>query len=1172
MRLRCLDLARYGKFTDHVVDFGARPDQGPDLHVIYGPNEAGKSTLFNAWLDLLFGIHPQSNYNFLHAYPAMRIGATVEIDGTAHDFIRLKRQQNSLHDGRDQPVSGATLQAALGGLDRDSYRTMFSLDSASLKQGGENILASRGDLGELLFSASAGLGELSQDLAQIRAETEGFYKYRARSGELADLKSQLAALKTERETLDTQASDYARLGKEYEEASTRYESAVEERRVLRAELSGVSAVLAALPWSAELDQLEVELNGLGDLPEVVPGWRDEIAALLDEDARLEASGAEIAKEIDRLGGELDTLDLDQQILSIRDRIAALTPLRSRYDSAEEDLPDRRLQLGRIEGNIRHVLAALGEPEAKDPAALLLDARTQADLADLLDQRTALDTKQANARAELDGAAAKLEEASQALRSARRQAAGPAADDDAGIDFDQHPDALAALVRTLADIRRQDHGLRLSTAERGLAPARERLQAGLAALAPWRGSVDELQAMRAPPPSSLSAWKAESESLAHKAARLDDETDRLEQTLRRLKAEHDAMVQSADLHTDEAVRDLRRVRDQVWATHKSTLDRDTAERFESAMSVHDQAADHRLANQAEAAKLRQTTLQIAAVNADLDSVGASRAALETRSLAHRAGITGAIASLSDTLDTAMTPGALEDWLRKRATALDLAQAARDLEHQITTAQQDRQVATDLLLQALAPFGCRPDAKTAQTELDRLLLEAEQLVEQQTALAELRRSLVAARSEVKRREADLQRIEDSAEAWLLAWKSVCAQSWLGGRDRVPSPRHAREILTLLGQLAPEVKEQAGLSDRIEKMERDQAGYVQALTELAAGIGISSDAMPPAELARHLKGRLAAAENAEARWQALSAQRDQARARQREHLQAQAAHTGKRTQMLAALRADTLGEAALRVERGLRRNQLSEQAGKLTRQICSSLNCATIEETRIRLNQADPVALDTRKGELEADLDIHDSRVQQLYAAMARAGEARDAVGGDDAVARIEQQSRTLLMTIGEQAERYLRLSAGVIAMEQALTLYRERHRSTMMARASDAVRTISRGRYTSLASQPDKGRELLIALQRDGPSIQVSEMSQGTEFQLYLALRIAGYHEFARARSTVPFIADDIMESFDDFRAEETFRLFAEMSGVGQVIYLTHHRHLCDIARAVCPEVRIHELVA
>lgn len=38
MRLRRLDLTRYGKFTDCSIDFGERCEGQPDLHVIYGPN------------------------------------------------------------------------------------------------------------------------------------------------------------------------------------------------------------------------------------------------------------------------------------------------------------------------------------------------------------------------------------------------------------------------------------------------------------------------------------------------------------------------------------------------------------------------------------------------------------------------------------------------------------------------------------------------------------------------------------------------------------------------------------------------------------------------------------------------------------------------------------------------------------------------------------------------------------------------------------------------------------------------------------------------------------------------------------------------------------------------------------------------------------------------------
>jgi uncharacterized protein YhaN len=90
--------------------------------------------------------------------------------------------------------------------------------------------------------------------------------------------------------------------------------------------------------------------------------------------------------------------------------------------------------------------------------------------------------------------------------------------------------------------------------------------------------------------------------------------------------------------------------------------------------------------------------------------------------------------------------------------------------------------------------------------------------------------------------------------------------------------------------------------------------------------------------------------------------------------------------------------------------------------------------------------------------------------------------------------------------------------------------MMRRASEAFRLVSRGAYRELATQPDSKGERLIAIGAEGSSKEASEMSKGTRFQLYLALRVAGYEEFAQVRPPVPFIADDIMETFDEMRAE------------------------------------------
>lgn len=522
---------------------------------------------------------------------------------------------------------------------------------------------------------------------------------------------------------------------------------------------------------------------------------------------------------------------------------------------------------------------------------------------------------------------------------------------------------------------------------------------------------------------------------------------------------------------------------------------------------------------------------------------------------------------------MTPEALQQWLDRRDQTLQADDTLQADIRALEIAEQDRETAAARLYRALSPFD--PEA-TEGAGLETLVARAQGLVSRETRLDGYRQALTEQERLLVRRQRDVENTEAEAQAWMLAWKQAIEGCWLGDGPKAPTAAEVREALPLLAELATAIHERDGLSDRIAKMQRDQADYAGALQATASEASFDTRNVPPAAIARQLADRLAIAEKASTRHDDLARQIEDALARQRVHAETRAAHAAQKAQMLDALGTETLPDAALRIDQALERKQLGQRAGQIAAELCEALGVASLDEARSRLEAANADELNAERQELEASLETLDAEIQHLFAARTRASDAINAVGGDDAVARIEQSRRTILLSIAEGAERYLSLSAGIIAMEQALTLYRERHSSSMMQRASQAIRTISRGRYTSLASQPDhgrdKGRELLIAIQNDGTSKQAAEMSKGARFQLYLALRVAGFHEFAATRQTVPFIADDIMETFDDFRAEETFRLFAGMAGVGQVIYLTHHRHLCDIARSVCPDVTIHELTA
>ena len=223
--------------------------------------------------------------------------------------------------------------------------------------------------------------------------------------------------------------------------------------------------------------------------------------------------------------------------------------------------------------------------------------------------------------------------------------------------------------------------------------------------------------------------------------------------------------------------------------------------------------------------------------------------------------------------------------------------------------------------------------------------------------------------------------------------------------------------------------------------------------------------------------------------------------------------------------------------------------------------------------------------ADLDATEADIQRLEGEQASAQEtlqtfhhnrkmaddALAAVTSNDRAARLLEERRTVGLEIEDIALRYLRLRIGADAVEGALRRYRDQHRSSMMQDAASRFERITHGSFTDLKTHvTDKG-ESLVAVQSGGRSLFAEDMSKGTRDQLFLALRMAGYMELAKNQPALPFVADDIMETFDNARAAATFTMLQEMSHHGQVIYLTHHEHLCDIARSVCGDgVRITQL--
>ena len=179
MRIDRLDLIAYGPFTDKSLNLS---DGASGLHLIYGDNEAGKSTSLRALIVWLFGIPTRTNDNYLHSNPQLRIGGKLKLSGGEDiEFIRRKGTKGTLLEpGTDTALDDSVLMPFLpGGIDENLFTKLYGIDHGGLIAGGQELLNQSGNLGQALFSAAVGTARLREILSDLQNGAEELFKPRA---------------------------------------------------------------------------------------------------------------------------------------------------------------------------------------------------------------------------------------------------------------------------------------------------------------------------------------------------------------------------------------------------------------------------------------------------------------------------------------------------------------------------------------------------------------------------------------------------------------------------------------------------------------------------------------------------------------------------------------------------------------------------------------------------------------------------------------------------------------------------------------------------------------------------------------------------------------------------------------------------------------------------------
>jgi len=1152
MRLRQLNLVRYGHFTNFTLDFGDRRENCPDFHIIFGDNEAGKSTAFNAYLDLLFGIEERSKFNFLHDFNVLRVGATLEIDNSTVKLTRIKRRDANLLGANDQQVDKEILTSALHGLSREVYQTLFSLNDDTLERGGEEILASKGDLGRLLFAGSAGVADLSNGLEFLRERASKVYVERSHTCEISSLKNELKELDKERQSLNTQTSTYERLTETSRKAEEAYQCARNARNDIRDEHSRLKILKNAFPIWNDLMLLEKKLATIKHLPDVPTGWTGEVRELQKKFAAAEQRQDDALIDISNARKQLEDLAADPLIIKLQDELSILTTLASHDQIARECLPKLRDELLNVGTKLDEIRQRLGVNETIKMADLIVPDDTIASLDVLSQNETQLIQCLKTARQEFFNAEEILNQAQE-----NEKKAAPS---------NEKVWELIALSNGYVEVDVQQ---RLNQAEKELSGKGRKIEQELKKLAPWTGNREDIRSQDFPTSAQANHWCEKANGLQKE---LDNKkTRQAEQRESRVAQDTRVKTLLGDVNTinDVCAVNSRKARNDAWAMHRTKLDDKTADSFEKVLADDDHIRDSRLAATDRLSQLRIAEIKLAETDSKLEviadeinRINSDFKALrnEMRLILNKAGLPEDFLAVN-----------LLKWIGCVQYVRELIEEEDECRAEWDQANGEYDRRRSVLIAALTNFSEKPSKILDLRELCEIskTYQSNALRGEERYVA-AKNEVSQAKDQVRRRKQTLEIAENELKEWQKNWKQALDGLWLKQKN----VSQIRALLDPLRKIAQLVTRQRTLIETISAKEKNHHMFQEGVCKFVRSLGL--DELHEVEKQfLLLRERLENAKKIEAARDA--AVKNQYAAEERlEKAKAELSHIGKRLKQMAAHcptteEITTLDHLALILDQAKQKLELVNVMSDKESHLLQHFGVNTRADAEMKLEAETPPIVEARLAKIDADLKEAELELERRIEERRDALRAIEAIGGDASMVRLEEKRRSILCELSKNANHSLALHLGLMTADRALAVYRDRHRSELLTQTAEAFRAITADEFLELNTQPDQSGDQLIAVRSNRRSITAEKMSKGTRFQLYLALRLAGYRRFCNIVGPLPFIGDDIMETFDDRRAESAMRQLSEIARNGQVIYFTHHRHLCEIAKDVCcGDVLIHEI--
>ncbi|WP_437688367.1 AAA family ATPase [Sorangium sp. So ce176] len=1162
MRLIELHLKAFGPFTERTLTFG---DKAGVVHVVYGRNEAGKTSTLRALGDLLFGFPHLSPAAFLHDERALRVGAAIESDaGATLRFLRRKGRVKTLLDPEEGALDDGALKPFLGALERPFFERIFGLDHEQLREGGEALLKDGGDAGLGLFEAGAGLAGMRKVVEEIDGDAGKLFRPRGQNQLINEALKRLAEVRKELKLRALSGDEWRTVRDELTGVRVQLENVSKRVQELWAERERLHRIQRNLLPLSERSALLAELASLAlvpDLPDDAPAQRQEAESSLGE-ARRRLTGAE--QEIVRLSGQRDAITPREAVLRQVDAIERLARQRGDIESKLADLPKREAELRQVRTEITRLLAQAGFKAKDAEAREILPRRPEvAAIREMIREQQRLGAEHEQARKTVEGHEVELRTAEGALgRAVEPRDTAP----------------LAAAVGEALKLGDPGKGLRAAQTE--AAAASEALAQALRKLAFWTSGDVELEALPVPPDAIIdrfaSAFRDAHEQKIRARGALDDARRELE----RAEAELIRFDAAGEVPTAEAVRSARRRRDRGFRLlRRGFIDGrediaaeaaafapglPLADAYEDSVAATDELADTLRAEAARVERHRSLVAEVArrrelvaAQEGELRGVEASatRTEEEWRALWPSLGF------------APQPPDEMLKWLAQRARVLERSAAARarqDALRELEDAHSSARLSIGRALMLVGEEGAGGDE-----DLAALLARAQRLVEQSAAERSERKSLLQTIDSLRsKRDAARQSYaykEAQLEGWRERW-GLFANRF--GRGLTVMPAEMEAVLDLCDETSRKLDDADTLEHRIRRIGEDRIAFERAVGACVAAAAPELTGLDAVGAADRLAKVLASARGDEERRAGLEAEiahheriLDECRA-------AIARHTAKLEELCRNACCSTLDDLRAIERTWQQRRDVERRLGSLERHLLAGGGGRSLQDLAAEAAGANGDTLPGLIQEREEEAKQLDAEKTELAR---KEGELRtrfDAMSGGDQAALAAQSAQAEITKIHEGAEQWIRLTLASALLQRGIERYRERNQGPILGRASALFERLTLSSFARLAVEFGKDDEpVLLGVRADGKSVGVEGMSDGTRDQLFFALRLAVVEQYVSRNERLPFVADDILIHFDDPRSEAALRILGDLAERTQVLYFTHHEHMVETARRALGSERL-----